>query len=129
MSSPSSSPQNAAVQESKNSYAALASVIRPYSQTPWPIWSVAGIFLGSAFLPSNPRRPPLMYRGCSKWQRNIHSLVIDVSISQSAKFLETACALLLRALVWSYYRFFCAIRLGILPAARRMRHLVCIIPK
>ncbi|KAI0782548.1 hypothetical protein C8Q75DRAFT_811640 [Abortiporus biennis] len=62
MSSPSSSPQNAAVQESKNSYAALASVIRPYSQTPWPIWSVAGIFLGSAFLPSNARRPPLMYR-------------------------------------------------------------------
>ncbi|CAL1699868.1 unnamed protein product [Somion occarium] len=40
----------------------IADVIRPYSQSPWPMWTVAGIFLASSIVPPNPLRPPLMYR-------------------------------------------------------------------
>ncbi|KAK7685410.1 hypothetical protein QCA50_011273 [Cerrena zonata] len=40
----------------------IAGVIRPYSQSPVPMWIVSGIFLASSVVPPNPLRPPLMQR-------------------------------------------------------------------
>ncbi|TCD68618.1 hypothetical protein EIP91_010273 [Steccherinum ochraceum] len=36
--------------------------IRPYSQSPWPIWSVSALFLASSIFPASPATPPIMMR-------------------------------------------------------------------
>jgi len=48
--------------DTASSLDAVASVVRPYSQSPTPVWSLAGLFLTSSLIPPKSTMPPLMHR-------------------------------------------------------------------
>ncbi|KZT06553.1 uncharacterized protein LAESUDRAFT_714280 [Laetiporus sulphureus 93-53] len=41
-----------------------ASLVRPYSQSPKPVWGLASLFFTSLLVPPRPEIPPLLLRAC-----------------------------------------------------------------
>ncbi|KAI0074782.1 hypothetical protein K474DRAFT_1665065 [Panus rudis PR-1116 ss-1] len=49
-------------QKRSDDHTELAKIVRPYSQSPIPIWSLSGLFFATSVFPPNPSRPPIMIR-------------------------------------------------------------------
>ncbi|OCH89980.1 hypothetical protein OBBRIDRAFT_630723 [Obba rivulosa] len=47
---------------SNSSTVSLASVVRPWSQSPVPTWALSGLFFATSVIPPRPGLPPIVHR-------------------------------------------------------------------
>ncbi|EJD01730.1 uncharacterized protein FOMMEDRAFT_142261 [Fomitiporia mediterranea MF3/22] len=88
----------------------FASTVRPYSQSPWPAWSLASLFLASSALPPGrfPKLPPFPQRAGFSLIMYGAGYVLSTGDSLNGSGISTAWSL--TYLFWNARRSFTTLR-------------------